>query len=269
MTTSTHVREASLRRPALAVVGGLLWLPYGVLELLEPWGQDVRYDQSLGYDVVLDRQLFTLYSLPGALAVILCAVALLDLQQRMGVASRGARGTAAAAAALGAISLLGVVLGFDPAFTGGRIVGTLVLGAAVLLTATRAGRPWRARLVALGILAMFLLPVWPLVFAVGWLSPSVGAAALGLHGAAWFAVGAAAAGPTRTTRALPSYGTGGARHDRRRPDDRSSLRVTAVAATATRRRADAACPSVPGPQPPVLSPAPATSGGVPCRTSQD
>lgn len=202
MATSTSHHRATPRRAALAVVGGLLWLPYGVLELLQPWGQDVRYDESLGYSIVLDRQLFTLYSLPGALAVLLCAFALLALQQREGVVSRTARATAAAAAGLGAVSVFGVVLAFDPAFTGGRIVGTLLLGGGALLTAAGVGAPWRAGLVALGTATVLLLSLWPLVFAVGWLSPAAGAAALALHGAGWVAVGAAASGPTSGTHGL-------------------------------------------------------------------
>jgi hypothetical protein len=187
----------------LAVVGGVLWVPYGALELLEPWGEDVRYEGDLGYAVVLDRPLFTLYSLPGALAVLLCATALLVVQHRLGVVSRSARAAAVAAAVLGTVSLLGVVVAFDPAFTAGRVAGTVLLGIGALLSAAAVDRPWRGALAALGTAAVLLLPVWPLVFAVGWLSPEVGAAVLAVHGAGWVAVGVAAPGAPTDTQ-LPS-----------------------------------------------------------------
>jgi hypothetical protein len=199
MAIWSPVHRITSRRSFLAVVGGVLWVPYGALELLEPWGEDVRYEVNLGYAVVLDRPLFTLHSLPGALALLLCAMALLSIQQRLGVVSRSARAAAAAAAALGTVSLLGVVVAFDPAFTAGRAAGTLVLGIGALLAAAAVDGPWRTALAALGTVAVLLLPVWPLLFAVGWLSPAAGAAVLAVHGAAWVAVGVAASGVTSNT----------------------------------------------------------------------
>ncbi len=35
--------SSSRRSGLLAVLGGALWVPYGVLEMLEPWGADVTY----------------------------------------------------------------------------------------------------------------------------------------------------------------------------------------------------------------------------------
>jgi hypothetical protein len=42
------------------------------------------------------------------------------------------------------------------------------------------------------------MPLWPLVFAVQWLSPGAGAAIIGLHGLGWTVLGAAA--PARAAR---------------------------------------------------------------------
>jgi hypothetical protein len=167
---------AVLRRPvAPAVLGGALWIPYGTLELVQPWGADTRYDEARGYDVVVDRGLHHLSSLPGSLALLLCAVGLLVLLRRLGVRSRAAGRAGRVAAALAAVSAGGVLLGFDPAFTGARILGTVVLGVGLLTAGRAAGRTcgataWRPALLALGGLALLLLPLWPLVFAVQWLS---------------------------------------------------------------------------------------------------
>jgi hypothetical protein len=96
-----------------------------------------------------------------------------------------------------------VLLGFDPAFTGGRILATAVLGLGLLAAGRAAGRragaaAWQFPLLALGVLALLLMPLWPLVFAVQWLSPGAGAAIIGLHGLGWTVLGAAA--PARAAR---------------------------------------------------------------------
>lgn len=199
---------AGFRRPvASAVVGGGLWIPYGAFELVQPWGADTRYDADRAYDVVVDRGLHHLYSLPGSLALLLCAVGLLVLLRRLGVHSRAARLASGGACALASISAAGVLLGFDPAFTGARILGTVLLGIALLTAGraasrTRGATAWQLPLVSLGGVALFLLPVWPLVFALQWLTPGAGAAIIALHGWGWMIVGSAA--PTeRIDEALP------------------------------------------------------------------
>ena len=32
-----------------AMLGGALWIPYGLFEMLEPWGPDVAYRDDVGY----------------------------------------------------------------------------------------------------------------------------------------------------------------------------------------------------------------------------
>src|SRR5918998_4396548 len=61
------------------VVGGLLWAPYGVFEMLEPWGVDTVYRDDVGYALVTDTRLFVTYSLPGSLALLLTALGLLGV----------------------------------------------------------------------------------------------------------------------------------------------------------------------------------------------
>jgi hypothetical protein len=180
-----------VRLPHLAAAGGALWVAYGPLELLQPWGPDTEYDEVRAYDVVIDPGLFRLYSLPGSLALLLCGVALLMLLRHLSVPSRAARAAGWAASALGAASAAGVATAWDPVFTGARVLGTVALGVGVLLAAPAAPPSWRIGLLGLGSLALFLMPLWPLVYALHWLSPGAGAAIFVAHGLGWIALGVA------------------------------------------------------------------------------
>jgi hypothetical protein len=186
------------RAAILALIAGSLWILYGPLTMLSPWGTDVVYRDALGYSAVIDVSLFVLYSLPGALALILSAIALLGvialLQRDAGGPEKVARGLTHAALGLGFLSLAGVLVLFDPVFTAGRIFGTLSLGLATLLAslAARRGRvasAWTRALVLLGVLGVALLPLWPLVFALGWLTEAAGALLIAVFGIGWMWVG--------------------------------------------------------------------------------
>lgn len=183
-----------------AVVGGLLWAPYGVFEMLEPWGAAKVYREDVGYALVTDALLFVTYSLPGALALLLTSLGLLGvlalLRPPAGRARTGGRVLAYAALALAALSLAGVVALFDPVFTAARIFGTLALGAGAVLASlgarrAGAGSGWTLALLALGLLGLFLLPLWPLVYAVEWLPEAGGAALIALFGTGWVGLGLA------------------------------------------------------------------------------
>jgi hypothetical protein len=112
---------------------------------------------------------------------------------------------AAAAAVLALVSAAGVAASFDPAFTGPRVLGTLVLALGVLAAAGRATSSWRWGMRGLGGAGLLLLTLWPLVFALGWLTPGAGAAVMSLHGVAWTAAGALA--PALRTPAVTSTTT--------------------------------------------------------------
>ena len=183
-----------------AVLGGLLWVPYGVFEVLPPWGADVVYREEVGYSVIVDASRFVAYSLPGALALLLTSLGLLGILARPGPpagrARTGGRILAFIALALGAVSLAGVGALFDPVFTAARIFGTLALGAAAVLAGlgarrAGAGSGWTLALLALGILGLFLMPLWPLVYAVELLPEGAGAAFIVLFGLGWVGLGIA------------------------------------------------------------------------------
>ncbi len=183
-----------------AIVGGALWVPYGVFEMLEPWGAAKVYRDDVGYALVTDAPLFVAYSLPGALALLLTSLGLLGVPAFLGSPAGRARTgggiLAFVALALAVLSLAGVVALFDPVFTAARVFGTLALGAATLLAGVGArragaGAGWTLALLALGLLGLFLLPLWPLVYAVKWLPEAGGAAFIAVFGIGWVALGLA------------------------------------------------------------------------------
>ena len=198
-----HVREAvngrRIRLTALAAaLGGLLWMPYGVFEMTQPWGDDTVYRDDRGYEVVTDALLYHLYSLPGSAALMLTALGLLGAFRLRGLpAGRAGRVgvlLAYAALALAVLSAAGVVVRFDPVFTGPRILGTLALGGGTLLAGVAARRTgaaasWTTALQALGLLGLVLLPLWPLVYAVELVPEAGGAAVIALFGLGWVLVG--------------------------------------------------------------------------------
>jgi hypothetical protein len=181
-----------------AVLGGLLWVPYGAFEMLKPWGVDTVYREDLGYEVVAAALLYRVYSLPGGLALLLTAIGLFGVFGPLGLPAgrtgRTSLGLTYVAMALAVLSVVGVVAQFDPLFTGPRIFGTLALGVATLLTGvgarrTGAASSWTSALVAVGLLGLFLLPLWPLVFAVEVVSEVAGAGVIALFGLGWALVG--------------------------------------------------------------------------------
>ncbi len=184
--------------PLLATIGGLLWIPYGVFEMLQPWGTDTVYREDRGYEVITDETLFVAYALPGSLALLLTALGLAGVVGLFGLPAgrigRIGRILAYVAAALAVFSLAGVIALFDPVFTSGRIFGTLALGIATLLVSVEAhkkgvARHWTLALLLLGAIGIFLLPLWPLVYALEWLPEAAGAAIIALFGLGWIALG--------------------------------------------------------------------------------
>ena len=181
-----------------AVLGGLLWVPFGVFVMLEPWGAASIYREDLGYGLITDILLFRAYILPGGLALLLSAVGLLGIFAFLGpTAGRGrtsGRLLACVALALAVLSLAGLVALFEPMSAVGQTLGSLALGAATFLAgrgarAAGAARDWTLGLMTLSLAGLLLLPLWPLVYAVELVPPAAGAAFIGLFGLGWVALG--------------------------------------------------------------------------------
>ena len=193
------MRSSWTRWSALAaMVGGALWVPYGIFEMLEPWGADVVYRDDVGYSVITDASLFVAYSMPGGLAVLLTSLGLLGVFVRLGASAdlidRIGTILAYLSVVLAVLSLAGVIALFDPLFTVGRVFGTLALGTATFLAGVGALRSrtapgWTVALLYLGIAGIFLFPLWPLVYALQWVSQAAGAAFMALFGLSWTVLG--------------------------------------------------------------------------------
>ncbi len=181
-----------------AMLGGALWIPYSILEMLEPWGADVSYREDVGYSVITDASLFVAYSMPGSLAVLLTSLGLLGVFAWLGVSGSPIDriGTILTyiAVVLAVLSVVGVIALFDPLFTVGRIFGSLALGAATFLVGlgtlrSRMAPGWTVTLMYLGLAGLFLFPLWPLVYALQWVAQGVGATFMVLFGLGWTVLG--------------------------------------------------------------------------------
>ncbi len=181
------------------MLGGALWIPYGIFEMLEPWGMVTAYREDVGYELITDAPLYVAYHLPGSLAVLLTSLGLLGVLALLRVSAAGRSGRSAlilvyVALALSILSLAGVIALFDPLFTVGRVFGSLALGTATLLVGVGALRSrmapgWTVALLYLGLAGLFLLPLWPLVYALQWVSQAMGAAFIALFGLGWTVLG--------------------------------------------------------------------------------
>ena len=183
---------------ATCILGGLLWIPYGLFEFLQPWGVDTIYRENRGYEVVTDPRLYWVYSLPGSLALLLTALGLLGVLgqsgPRTGWIGRVTLVLTYIAVVLAVLTVAGGVVQFDPLFTGPRILGTLALGAATLLVGVKAHRAgvtagWTVSLLALGLIGLFLFPLWPLVYAIEVLPEGAGAGIIAVYGFGWVLLG--------------------------------------------------------------------------------
>jgi FtsH-binding integral membrane protein len=197
--TLDRVSTIQIRWLAIAaMLGGLLWMPYGIFEMLEPWGRDTEYRDERGYEVIIDAPLFAAYSLPGGLALLLTSLGLVGVLAMLGLpaqrAGRIGRVLAHVALALALLSILGILVLFDPLFTSARIFGSLALGVATLLVGIDArargvAASWIGALLIMGLMGLLLLPLWPLVFAVHLAPEGAGAAYIGVFGLGWTLTG--------------------------------------------------------------------------------
>lgn len=178
--------------PAAAgmVVGGILWIVFGVFVMIKPWGAAEIYRPDLGYELITNRALYLLYGVPGTAALILSGFGLLALAP--GQAGRlVGLGRVLAYATLGAggLSGLGLAIGSAPLFFGPVALGAPILGAAACFVATGARSANRGLLLLTGGLGLFFLALWPLVVALQVIPPAAGAMAIGLFGFGWVILG--------------------------------------------------------------------------------
>ncbi|CAA9481092.1 MAG: hypothetical protein AVDCRST_MAG69-777 [uncultured Solirubrobacteraceae bacterium] len=181
-----------------ALAAGLLWFLYGWFELATPFGVDTVYDDRRGFEVVVDRALFALYSLAGACALGAAAATVLRLASRSPAdRARSARALAHLALVAALVAATGAAVGFVPLFFAPQTLGTPILGAATWLAAGLAeNETRRLHLRCLAVAAVALLGLWPAVWAIEVLLPAAGAALIGCFGLGWAALAPAAAQAT-------------------------------------------------------------------------
>ena len=191
------LRGAGWLGPLMAL-GGVLWMVYGVGEMIEPWGVAKVYYPDLGYELVTNQSLFLAYSFPGSVALLCTGLGLGGViarhDLRVGQLGRSSRLLARLAAALGIFSGVSAALYFVPGFFASIVFGGLILGIASFLAGLAAhragvGRQWGTLLMAIGVAGIFLLPLRPLVFAFAFLSGGAGALVIGLFGLGWLVAG--------------------------------------------------------------------------------
>ena len=202
----------ALRRWAApaAVLGGLLWVPHGVFEMLPPWGAATVYEEETGYARITDTARFVAYSLPGSLALLLTGLGLLGITARLGLpVGRAGPILTYVAVVLAVLSVVAVIVLFTPLAIAGLILGSFFLGAAaftVAIGARRAGvtSRWTVALLILGIMGLFMIPLRSLVNALAFLPPIAAAAFIGLFGLGWVGLGYALWLPGGASAAKPA-----------------------------------------------------------------
>ena len=153
--------------------------------------------------MIVSTGLFGLYNLPGALALLLAAWAAFSFLSALRTGRRAlkfaARILTLLAFVLGLVAVAGLLIGFSPPTFAGVSLGMPVLGVALILTGLLLARegdglqehPRRLGpgLILLGAVALFILPLWPMMFALNWLPLWFGALIYALCGAGWIIIG--------------------------------------------------------------------------------
>lgn len=172
------------------VLAGILWIVFGVFRMLKPWGAAEVWLPDLGYELITDRALYLLYGAPGTAALILSGFGLVTLALgRVGRLVGIGRVLAFATLGAGVLSGVGLAIGSPPLVVAPIALGTPILGAAACLVAASARGADRGLLLLTGALGLFLLALWPLVFALQVIPLAVAAAIIGLFGLGWVALG--------------------------------------------------------------------------------
>jgi hypothetical protein len=185
------------------VAGGILWIVHGYFRFMTPQGPDAVWREDLQYSPILSTELFLLYNLPGALALLLTAWAALSYLPTLRTARTGLRRAAQMlvllASIFGLIATAGQVVLFVPMTTGGISLGVPVLGLALFLTGLAVIRDAQGpyghpgllgpALMLLGVTGMFTLPLQPLMYALALLPLAFGTGLFALFGIVWIILG--------------------------------------------------------------------------------
>lgn len=201
-----------------AIVGGALWIAYGIFEFLKPLGEGTGpYRPDLGYELVADPLRYVIYGAAGGFALVLTALALIGHSTPGRGLVRLGRVLAYVAGALGALALVGVISQVVPLFFGSLVAGSLLLGLAtfavgVATVGARVATAQARLLVATGVLGILTLPLRPLVYAVTVVPRVGGAMVIALFGIGWIGLGLIARHGWRSGTSEPPGDASGGHH---------------------------------------------------------
>ncbi|MEA5457035.1 hypothetical protein SPF06_20110 [Sinomonas sp. JGH33] len=183
--------------------GGVLWIVHGYFRIITPYGPDTVWRKDLGYSPIISPELFVLYNLPGGLALLLAASAAFSFLSALGAGRSALNFTARmlvlAAFLLGLVAMAGQLFLFSPPTVVGISFGMPALGLALILTGVMVAknsdglrehrRMLGPGLILLGTIGLFILPLWPMMYAMGWLPLWFGALIYAACGAGWVILG--------------------------------------------------------------------------------
>jgi hypothetical protein len=190
----------------LAIAGGLLWILYAILELLQPLGSAVMIAPDTGQPMVIDPALFRITGVAGGAAIGLLGLAVAGVAARYGLSGHtpdhfstvlsSRYGVAMAwVGALGGLlaallALLTLVLPNDAMHLFGAVLVTV---GAMLVAVEANGSDHAYRIAAplflVGALGMIALLVQALMPVVAWMLPVYVALAMAVYGFAWVRFG--------------------------------------------------------------------------------
>lgn len=192
--------------PAAAIVGGLLWILYAILALLQPLGTVNLFISDTGQLSATNPGAFRIAALTGGLALILLGAALIGTIQRYelrgapaaqfgtGVPSRFGGILAWAGVAAGLLVSLGGLVLQVPLATLAQLLGAVFVPFAASLVAIEANGsetayPIAAPMFIVGALGMAAVLAQAMVALYAWMLPVYGALVLAIYGFVWVRVG--------------------------------------------------------------------------------
>jgi hypothetical protein len=184
--------------PATAIAGGLLWIGYAVLAMLEPMGEIGLGRDAAGQWVVANVTAFRVTSLVGAAALLLLGATLVGLARRNGLPLQTPGRFGVAMGWVGVLAAMAAVLAALPPLAGPTLAALnfaslLVAFGTLLVAVDGAGQPATAGLGsalflvgALGMVGLLIQAAAALWF---WVLPVYAALAMAVYGFAWVRLG--------------------------------------------------------------------------------
>jgi hypothetical protein len=198
MGTIAMTKQLQTFAPSAAIVGGLLWIVYAILLMLQPWGEFVTAPPWPEPPAVLNSTAFAITAVAGGAALAMLALAVPATVKRLNlpVAGAGRFGVAMAWVSLPAAlaAAAGGLTGWAALAAGALTAGEVLLASGVMLVAIDASgspatRGYGSALFVVGVTGMLGLLAQALVAMTAWMLPVYGALIMAVYGLAWVRFG--------------------------------------------------------------------------------